>query len=145
MGLFVMHFVQPLIEFFISSLTVISTAVLANAIGVVFIIDAVTTVQRLVDFKTVMEKMEALNEQLREQFENEAWYRVVTLAEKLEAAKAKLQEEKENRNERLMQRIDEVLQHQKKQQELLKIFPRATSTNYRESISILRERIFKGI
>lgn len=145
MGLFVMHFVQPLIEFFISSLNVIQTAILANAIGVVFIIDAVTTVQRLVDFKTVMEKMEALNEQLREKFENETWYRAVTLAEKLEAAKAKLIEEEENYSERLMQHIDEVLQHQKKQQELLKVFPRATSTKYREAVSILREKIKKEI
>lgn len=141
MGLFVMHFVQPLIDYFIGSLTSVSTAAFANAIGVVFIIDAVTTVQRLVDFKTLMEKMETLNEQLREQFEDEAWYKAVVFAEKLETAKAKLQEEKENRNARLMKRIDEVLQHQRKQQELLKVFPNANSTHYKESVAMLREKI----
>lgn len=141
MGVIVVRFILPFIEYFILSLNNVMTACAANVIGVVFVFDFVTTVRRLVDFKTFMEKAQDIHEQLREKFEQEAWYGAATVAEKLEMAKAKLLEEKESHNVQLLRRIDEVIAHQKKHQELLKLFPTARSLRYKESVEMLRAQI----
>lgn len=141
MGVIVVGFILPFIEYFIMSLSTVMTACAANVLGVVFAVDFVTTVKRLVDFKSFMEKAQDIHEQLREKFENEAWYAAVTMTEKLEMAKTKLQEEKESHNAQLLKRIDEVVARQKKQQELLKLFPTARSLRYKESVDMLRAQI----
>ncbi|MBQ9238939.1 MAG: putative ABC transporter permease [Treponema sp.] len=145
LGVVIVRFVQPLIDFCISQLNDVLTLSLAGGIAVVFSIDLVTTTKRLVDFSTFMEKMQEFSESLKVRFADEAWFRSTTLADMFASVREHIRNNGDFARAPLMHKFEEFYKHHANHERLLRLFPEASSVNYKEALSLMRARIAESI
>ena len=152
MGILSVHFVIPSILYVLGLLSERVINVSSTVIAVALTADMLVTVRRLVDFNTTMERIRALGDSLKDQFEHEEWFRdnsliemVASVKEKAVAERGKINEklsqERLKINDKLLERIDRLQSHHKNVESYLKRFPTMQSHLYKDGIAIIRQHI----
>jgi uncharacterized membrane protein len=145
MGIVVVRFIQPATDNLVFSLNDTATEYLAGGLAVIFVIDYITTVRRLVDFSTTMEKMKEFSESLRERYAGESWFHSASIIEMFTSIKEHAKIEKEKFSTVLLQKVESFNEHHNDMERFLIRFPAASSSNYRETLALIRQRIADSI
>lgn len=141
MGVLAIHFVFPVVMWLFSLVS--STVIRETAIGIfiVFSVDAVFTIKRLVDFNTTMEKLKEFGESLKDHYEAEEWFHSESLSAMMNSIKAKAESEKGKINQNLLEKIEKFNQKHHSTESLMNRFPTMKSTHYKESFAFTKGKI----
>lgn len=144
MGVLSIHFVIPYVMLLINSLGDVVITNISRALGVVFTVDLVITIKRLVDYNTTMARLKAFRESIRDHYENEEWFQGESLGEMLDAVKAKAHSESSKFTKGFLEKIEAVQQRHSNVESFIKRFPTLKSTQYKNEIehikSVLKQR-----
>ena len=145
MGVVIVRFVQPCVDALVMKLNDTVTLWLASVLAAVYIIDNIATVHKLVDFSTTMAKMKEFGESLKERYGSETWFRGTSITEVFASVKEHAGIERSRFSTAVLQKIESFTSHQPNLEHFVVRFPRLSSTSYRESLSLIRQRISEGI
>lgn len=142
MGILVVHFLEPLILHLIGLLNDFWLSIVFDVIAVVLAIDLVSTVKKLVDFQTTMERLKNFGDSIKSHYESESWFNKTSFASMLSSAKEYLT--KLPASEKLAQLhlsyIDKFNVRNKNAESLIKKFPTLKNNQYTDVIGFLKEK-----
>lgn len=142
MTLVVEHFIQPAIDYIVYTVFDETFAVyLADVLAVIFIIDILRTLHKLVDFSTTMAKLKEFGESLKERYGNETWFRGGSISEMFASIKEHNAEEKGKFSSALLEKIEAFNAHHSEGESLINKFPRMYSRNYNDSLALMKKRL----
>jgi uncharacterized membrane protein len=145
MGIVAVHFAQPVVDHFVFKLNDTVTVYLSTGLAVIFFIDIIITIHKLVDFSTTMAKLKEFSESLVERYSGESWFRCTSLAEMFASIKERASVEKDKFSMGMLQRIDLFNEHRPNEERFVLRFPRLSSSSYRESLGLVKQHIMDGI
>jgi uncharacterized membrane protein len=145
MGIVAVHFVQPIVDHFVFVLSDTLTVYLSSGLAVVFIIDIIVTVHKLVDFSTAMAKLKEFGESLSERYSDESWFQGASMTEMFASIKERAAVEKGRFSKKILQKIDFFNEHHPGEERFLIRFPGLSSTSYRESLGLVKQHIMDEI
>jgi uncharacterized membrane protein len=145
MGIVAVHFVQPVVNHFVFKLNDMVTQYLAGGLALIFIVDYIVTVHKLVDFSTTMAKLKEFGESLKEQYSGESWFRSSNLTEMFSSIKEYAAVEKDRFSKGLLGRIEAFSEHHPDEELFVIRFPRLSSSNYKESLALIKQRVTDSI
>ncbi len=141
MTVVVIKFGQPLIEKFLALFSDLTLKIVSDVLLLVFAVDLVLSVHRLVDFSVYMSRLKELGESLKDRYEKEVWFRSNSLKEMLESVRERSAVEKEKFSAALLEKIENARRHHKISEILIKKFPKMKSSAYAGPISMLKEKL----
>ena len=145
MGVIDIHFVQPYIMLFINWLGELRIQIISSVLAVIWIVDNIVTIRKLVDFNTTMEKIKVYTETLKDRYAHEEWFKGTNLLEKLESVKAKAESDRQNFNRNFLEKMEHLLENQKHMERFIKKFPTLRSAKYKDELQLLKNKsIFKS-
>lgn len=112
-----------------------------STVFLIFMIDILVTIYKLVDFATTMEKIKVQFENLKLHYAKEDWFKNGSIIEMLESLRIKAEADRHNFNQSVLDHIEHLLDNQKHIERFIRKFPTLKSTKYREEIIILREKM----
>jgi Predicted membrane protein len=145
MGIITVHFVQPVVDYFVFKLNETVTVYLAAVLGVVFVCDIIVTVNKLSDFNTTMAKLKEFGESLKERYSDESWFRSTSMMEMFSSIKERALIERDMFSKGLLQKIDFFSEHRPNEERFVIRFPRLSSASYKESLGLVKQHIMDGI
>lgn len=143
MGVVAIHFVIPYVMLFINFLGDRIISHISLALGLVFTVDLIITVKRLVDFNVSLVHLKSMKENIKEKYKNEDWFHGETLSEMVAVIKEKAKFESTKFTSEFLERIENVHQHHKNVESFIKRFPTLKSTQYKEEIASIKDKIYK--
>lgn len=143
MGVLAIHYVIPYVMLFVNFLGDQVISDISLGLGIVFTVDLVITVKRLVDFNVSLVKLKSFRENIKDHYENEEWFHGETLSEMIAVIKEKAVKESSKFNTSFLEKLESVQQRHRNVESFIKRFPTLKSTQYREEIAHIRERLNK--
>jgi len=110
----------------------------SRALGVVFTVDLLITIKRLVDYNTTMAKLKAFRESIRDHYENEEWFHGESLGEMIDAVKAKAHSGSHKFTNGFLEKVEAVQQRHTNVESFVKRFPTLKSTVYKSEIEHIK-------
>lgn len=142
LGLGVIHFVYPHIIQFLNWLGDFVVMISADLIGVILTIDIFTTVRKLVDFNSTMEKIKTFEESLRDHYGTENWFRGDNFSEMLASIKEQAESHREKFNQSFLEKIERFQNARNAAAEsFMAHFPTMKSIKYKEELEHLRNSL----
>lgn len=142
LGLGVIHFVYPHIIQFLNWLGDFVVMISADLIGVILTIDIFTTVRKLVDFNSTMEKIKTFEESLRDHYGTENWFRGDNFSEMLASVKEQAESHREKFNQSFLEKIERFQNARNTVAEsFMAHFPTMKSIKYKEELEHLRNSL----
>ena len=142
MGILVVHFVQPLIMKLISLLSDFVLNIAFDVLVCVFVIDLLSTVRRLVDFHTTMERFKNFVDVLKSNYEHELWFKKSSLSEMLSSIKENIQSRisSEKLTALHLSYIEKFQSRNLTIEKFMKKFPTLKNKQYKDVITYFREK-----
>ncbi|MBP3710205.1 MAG: putative ABC transporter permease [Treponema sp.] len=145
MGLVAVHFVQPFVNSMVYKIDDTVTVYLADGLALVFVVDALLTIHKLIDFSMTMAKLKEFGESLRERYAGEQWFISTSIADMFASIKKRAAVERNKFSDSLMQKIDSFNEHRFDFEKFIARFPRVSSTSYRESLALVKHRFAERV
>lgn len=141
MGVVAIHFVIPYVMEFINFLGDKFITHISLALGLVFTVDLIITIKRLVDFNMTMMHLKTFRENLKDHYGKEEWFHGETLSEMISAIKEKAVKESSKFSTGLLEKIEKLQQRHRNVESFIKRFPTLKSTQYMAEITHFKEKI----
>ena len=145
MGVVTIHFVMPLVMYFMNWYGERRIAITSHILGGVLAFDIVLTIKSLVDYNMAIEKIKSFKDNLKSMYGQEEWFKSSTIGEMLESVKERAKIEKDRFSQGFIDNLESVLQEHKKVDVLIRKFPTLTSKVYHDEIAHLRVKIKENI
>ena len=141
-GIAMEHVMHPLMEKFLLQPVFINYMEIISAVlAVILSIDVLTTVHKLVDFATAMEKLNAFNENIKERFENEEWFKKGSLQEMLDSIREHAASHPTFFSKKLLESVDLYSKKQKITEFWISKFPTISSKDFSTVLEHLKNKI----
>lgn len=141
MGVLAIHFVIPYVMKLINFLGDSVITHISLSLGVIFAIDLMITIKRLVDFNVTMVRLKSFRENLHDHYGNEEWFHGESLSEMISVIKEKALKEKSKFNSGFMEKLDAVQEKHRNVESFIKRFPTLKSTQYKVEIEHFKEKL----
>lgn len=141
----VIKFVQPLIEKAMAYFSDTAIITISNILLVIFLVDIVVSVNKMVDFSVHIAKLKELGESLKDRYQNEAWFKGETLSEMFDSIRERSLKEKEKFSSALLEKIESVNSHNRHLESFVRRFPTMKSAQYKDSLIHLKKRIKESL
>lgn len=138
-------FVQPLIEKFLNLFSDLALIIISDALLVIFIVDLVATVHKLVDFSVYMTKLKEFGESLKDRYEKESWFRSNSLKDMIQSVKEHSSVEREKFSSALLEKLEKINLNHKASESLMKRFPKMKSASFNAPLSMIKEKLNERI
>lgn len=145
LGMLASHFIHPVLMKLVMMIKEPVVMYIASGLAVVFTVDFVFTIRKLINFNTYLAKLEEFNETLKTRFVNEVWFTSgLSFDEVLKELKEQTKQKSDEMTALILQRLEMFSQIQKKNIALIKAFPTMTSRRYKEQIEQLKNAFKKS-
>lgn len=143
MGTLISHFVHPYLERFVVSIPLHIADIVASALLVVFLLDLILTVRKLMNFTIHMVRLREFVDSLKDRFADEAWFpeHMHSLSEMFDAVKQRVHEGKIKVSDNLIEKIEMFSARQERLTGFVKKYPAMYSTKFKTGIENLRHRV----
>lgn len=111
----------------------------------VFTADLLFTIRKLVDFNTTMAKLKQYEEQLKERFQGEDWFKDKSFTEMVASIKEKAKQDSTKFSNTFMATLEKYSSRQKNIESWIKKFPTMTSKDYGEILSHVKNAFIKDM
>lgn len=141
MGLLSVHFVIPFVQQFINMLSSVQLIISTDIIGLLFVVDFVFTIKRLVDFTATMTKIKTFGESLKDHYGHEKWFRNESFEAMINSVKEHAAVEKDKINKNILEKIEKLQTHHLHIEGFVKRFPTMKSSHFKDELSAIKQFI----
>lgn len=146
LGMLMSHFVHPLLMKFVTWLKEPITFYLAIGTAIIFFVDFIFTIRKLINFNTYLAKFEEFNENLKAHLVSEAWFnKTLSFDDMIQKLKEETKQKSDEFSARMVERFEAFSQSQKKTLSLISSFPTITSKRYKSQLEHLKETLKKKL
>jgi len=142
MGMAGAKLLRPILYWLLCLLDQNQTKFVSVGLGLVLAVDLVTTINRLVNFHTVMARMKDLGEDLKVRFEEEPWFNGENFDTMFASVRAHAEQTKDKVSVSLVEKIDHLADHrQKYMNAFIKKFPTMKSKLHSDSLEYAKLKL----
>ncbi|MBO5137502.1 MAG: putative ABC transporter permease [Spirochaetaceae bacterium] len=143
MGTLISHFVHPFLEKIVLSIPLHVAKIIAWTLFVVFMVDLISTVKKLVHFTVHMARLKEFVDSLKDRFAGESWFteHSHSIPEMFEAIKEKAREQKIRVSTNLLEKMDSFSAKQERLTGFVKKYPAMSSAKFKAGLENLHSRV----
>ena len=134
-------FVHPTVAAFVERMSSTLRFYIACAFGFVFTADFVLTLRKVVDFTEYITRLQDFAENLKERYENEAWFKSQSVSDMFEAVKLRSRLAKGEISDRILAKIELFSQRHAAVERFFNKFPSMQNTNRSFSLQHIKKLI----
>ena len=134
-------FVHPTVAAFVERMPSTLRFYIACAFGFVFTADFALTLRKVVDFTEYITRLQDFAENLKERYENEAWFKSQSVSDMFEAVKLRSRLAKGEISDRILAKIELFSQRHAAVERFFNKFPSMQNTNRSFSLQHIKKLI----
>lgn len=141
LAVLVIYFVQPLIQKVLSMIPDLYLNLARDIFGAILIVDLVASVHKLVDFSVYIARIKDFEENLKERFQNESWFKSASLSDMINSVKENVALHREKYSSNFLANLDYASRHHRIAESFMKHFPTMKSGTYKDSLALIKQKI----